>query len=111
MNDGNDLSVTWAAVIMVVIPAVVIIAAEIDERLRQRDSPLRPAALVVRNWTLPFFALWALLVPVLGVGPETFAARAVGSGLVLSIGAAALGVLRVVIESIRHRPRTSDRRA
>lgn len=111
MNYGSDLNTVWAVVMMVVIPAIIIAAAEVDERLRQRESPLRPAALMIRNWALPFFALWALLVAVLGVESETLAVRAVGSGLVLSIAAAVLRILRVFIDGIRHRPRTVDRRA
>jgi small-conductance mechanosensitive channel len=103
-TDDTSLSTTWAIVVIVVIPALVIIAAEIDERLRQGESPLRSAALMVRNWTLPFFAIYAVVVPVLGSDQDALVTRIVGSGLVLSIGAAVLRVLRVAVDQIKNRP-------
>ena len=39
--------------VIVVVPLVIIAAAELDERLRQRESPLRRAVDILRNWMLP----------------------------------------------------------
>ena len=61
-----DNSLFWAIVVIVVVPLAVLGAAEFDERLRQRDSPLRSAMSIVRTWALPAFAVWAVLRPVLG---------------------------------------------
>ena len=109
MNESTDLSATWAVVIIIAIPVLIVLAAEVDERLRQRESPLRSAALMVRNWVLPFFAAWAIAVPVLGAGEEDLVTVIIGSGLVLSIGAALLRVLRVAVDDIRTRPRRDGR--
>ena len=100
---------TWALIVIVIIPAAIIAAAELDERLRQRESALRPALITVRTWALPFFAIWALLVPVIGSERESLVVRIIASGLVLALAAAALGVLRVIIEDIRRRAQSGER--
>ena len=40
----------WAAVVVIVIPAAIIAAAELDERLRQRESSARPVMRTLRTW-------------------------------------------------------------
>ncbi len=109
MNETTGMSTTWAIVAIVVIPALIIVAAEVDERLRQRESPLRRAAVLVRLYVLPLFAAWALLVPVLGVDNDTVVVTLVASGLVLAVGAVTLRVLRVVVDDVRGRPRRDGR--
>ena len=111
MNISGGTSATWAVVMIVVIPVVIIAAAELDERLRQRRSALRKAVLVLRNWGLPFFAIWALLVPVIGVDSNSSAARMAATGLLLAISSAVLGVLAVIIREIRRRGETSEGQA
>ncbi|MCP3856463.1 MAG: mechanosensitive ion channel [Actinomycetia bacterium] len=111
MSVGASLSTEWAVAIIILVPALILLAAELDERLRQANSPLRPAALLIRTWVLPFFAAWTLVVPVLGVGADDLITRLVGSGLVLAVGATVLRILRVIVEEIQNRPRTPDRRA
>ena len=68
-------------------------AAELEERLRQSESPMRAAVLTLRNWVLPFFAAWALLVPVLGV-EDPWYLRLVETGLLFSLAVAGWQVLR-----------------
>ncbi len=91
--------------VAVLVPVAIIVAAEIDERLRQRRSSLRPAVTIVRNWALPFFALWVLLGPVLGIDRDDFLVRVAASGLVLALFAATLSVLRALVDGYRARPR------
>ena len=105
----GQTSVTWAIVAIVVLPSVIIAAAELDERLRQRGSALRRAVLILRAWILPFFAAWTLLVPVLGVDSDSVMARVAASGLVLGVVLLVLSVLKVAVAAIRGRPRTEGR--
>ena len=111
MNALTSSNVAWAAVVIVVIPTLIIAAAELDERLRQRESRLRRSVQILRSWVLPFFAVWALLVPVLGVDRESLAVRAAASGLLIGVTAAVLSVLKMVIDGIRHRARRDEGRS
>jgi small-conductance mechanosensitive channel len=105
----NDSSLIWAVVVIVVVPFAVIATAEVDERLRQRESPLRSAVATIRTWALPVFALWSILVPVLDLDREQFLVRATTSVLVVVVGIAALRVLGVVIGGLAGRPRADGR--
>lgn len=98
---NGDISTNWAVIVIVIIPVAIIAAAELDERLRQRESEFRPAAVMIQSWTLPFFALWALLVPVLGVGSDDLAVRVSTTGLLLSIAVALLRTVRVIVDRTR----------
>lgn len=108
---SGSVSTTWAIVIVLVLPLGIIAASELDERLRQRESELRGAVLILRNWALPFFAIWALLSPVLGVDNEDLPVRLAASGLLLSLTVATLSVLRVLINRVRTRARAGARRS
>ena len=99
----------WAVVVIVLVPFTVIAASEIDERLRQRESPLRSAIRVTRDWAIPFFAVWAILIPVLSRNDDSFIVRVASTGLILSLAVAAQRVLKVVIDRIRNRPATDGR--
>jgi small-conductance mechanosensitive channel len=110
MNLSGSANSTWAVVIILVVPALIIAAAELDERLRQRRSPLRTAVVTLRNWGLPLFAIWALLVPVGGAEKDSFVVRLVSSALLLAISVAVLSVLRVIIDGVRSRPLREGRR-
>jgi len=104
-----DSSILWAVVVIAVVPFAVIAAAEVDERLRQRESPLRGALGALRGWALPFFAIWAILVPVLGRNDTSPLVRTVASGLVLALSVGATRVLKVIIDRIRNRPQVDGR--
>lgn len=108
MNPVVATNPWWAAAVIVIVPLVIIAAAELDERLRQRESPLRRAVTVLRNWTLPAFAVWVIMVPVLGRSNNSLIPTVSGSLLVLSIAAASLIVLRVVVDGIAERRRAVD---
>lgn len=111
MRSFGETSAVWAVVVIVVVPIAIIVAAELDERLRQRESALRPSVVTLRNWALPFFAIWALLVPVLGLDGGDFVVRAAGTGLVLSIAVAVYGVIGRLVSDVRSRPPVPGRRA
>ena len=100
MIDSNTI---WAFVVIAIVPFTVIAASEFEERLRQRESPIRSAATVLRDWAIPFFAIWAILVPLLGRSDEAFSVRVVATGLILAITVVARRVLKVVIDGIRER--------
>ncbi|WP_040491982.1 mechanosensitive ion channel family protein [Ilumatobacter nonamiensis] len=106
MSGFSSTSSIWAIVVIVIVPLLIIATAELDERLRQRDSPFRRAAAMLRTWTLPFFAIWALLVPVLGVENDSIAVRIALTGLLLSIAAAVQRALRIGVD--RTRTKLSD---
>ena len=105
----TDNSLLWAIVMIVVVPVAVLGVSEFDERLRQRDSPLRSALGIVRTWALPFFAVWAVLRPVLGRDADALGVQVVSTALVVALGAAVLRVLRVVMARIAVRPRRDGR--
>ncbi len=94
----------WAVAVILFVPVAIIAAAELDERLRQRESPLRTAVVTMRNWALPFFAAWALLVPVLALSTEEWYVRLAASGLLLAVGVVSLRVARVFVDGLRNRP-------
>lgn len=96
--------VLWSIGVVLVVPMVIIGAAELEERLRQSESPLSAPVRTLRNWVLPFFAGWALLVPVLSVEQESWILRIVSTGLVLAISVAAWQMLRIVGEGLFRRP-------
>ncbi len=108
MNPVSGVNPWWAAVIILVVPIVIIAASELDERLRQRESPFRDAVSILRTWTLPAFAIWAIAVPVLGAEPDAFIPTVAASIMVVTITWAALVVLRVVVGRIRERRRAAD---
>ena len=110
MNDVTGAT-WWAGVVILVVPLLIIVAAEFDERLRQRESTLRPAVTVIREWGLPFFAVWAVLVPVLGVDNDNIAVQVAASGMVLAIAIAVLRVIQALIASYQSRPRLPGTRA
>ena len=103
-----DSSAAWALVVILLVPVLIIVAAEVDERLRQRESTMRPAVEVIRNWGLPFFALWAVLVPVLAVDNEGFLVRVATSGFILAVAVAVLRITRALISAYQDRPRTAE---
>jgi small-conductance mechanosensitive channel len=106
-----DSGALWAALFIVVLPAIVLLATEIDERLRQRESPLRRPVVILRNWVLPAFALWALLVPVLGLAHDRPIVRVVLTWLAIAVTVVVLTFAGVAIGSFRRRTDADGRQA
>lgn len=100
---GDDAA-TWAAVLVIVLPLVIIGSGELEERLRQRDSPLQRPVATVRTWVLPLFAVWSLVQVLFDTDNSNAVVRLVGTALVLAAGAATLSALAIVVDRIRHRP-------
>lgn len=106
-----EQSTVWAIVLIVVLPIVIIGIGEVEERLRQRDSAFtRPVALL-RTWAIPLFAAWVLLRSLFGISDTTLVIRVLGTGVVISLAAVALGVLRILLDQLGGRSTDSGRRA
>lgn len=106
--DGEML---WALAFIVLIPLIVLVATEAEERLRQRDSPLRRPLVITRNWVLPAFAVWALLVPVLGLSHERAIVRIVATWLEIAVTVVILSAVSVLIGTIRTRTEVGGRQS
>jgi small-conductance mechanosensitive channel/CRP-like cAMP-binding protein len=96
-------SIAWALALVVIVPLLIVAAGELDERLRQRDSALRPVVAVLRWWTLPLFAFWVIATAVFTVPSNNVVIRLVATGVLLSAAVAALAAVRVVIARYRRR--------
>ncbi len=107
----RDPNAGWAALLVIVLPLAIIGIGEIEERLRQRDSPLQRPVSIMRIWVAPLFAVWALLQVLFDGNAGDAATRVIGSALVISSGAAALTALRIVIELFVSRPRAEGSRS
>jgi small-conductance mechanosensitive channel/CRP-like cAMP-binding protein len=101
----------WAALIIIVLPLVIIGAGEFEERLRQRDSKYRDAISILRVWAVPLLAGWVLARVLFSIDQTNVFVRLLASAVLLSVAAAALSALRVVVSGLIDRPRRSGRRA
>jgi small-conductance mechanosensitive channel len=110
MNSLLGTGALWSLAVILLVPLVIITASEIEERLRQADSPLRAPLRTIRNWVLPLFAAWALLGPVLRTDEDVWYRRAVTTGLILAVAVTAWQMLRVIGEGIQLRPGGQGRR-
>lgn len=99
----QDGSIAWAVALAIVVPGLIIAAGEVDERLRQRDSGLRPVVSVLRWWTLPLFAAWVVATAVFTVPPDNLLVRLSATGVLVSAAAAALVAVRVAVTRYRRR--------
>lgn len=92
-----DAATAWSAVLILLLPLVVIGAGELEERLRQRDSPLgRPVGLL-RTWVVPLFVLWTVVRTLFGLPGDNPVVLLLASGLVVGVAVTALALLRIVI--------------
>lgn len=105
----RDGSIAWALALVVIVPALIVAAGELDERLRQRDSGLRPVVSVLRWWTLPLLAIWVVATAVFTVPSTNPLIRLTATGVLLSAAVAALAAVRVVITRYRRRRGTAVR--
>ncbi|MEM9713248.1 MAG: mechanosensitive ion channel domain-containing protein [Actinomycetota bacterium] len=106
----RDPDVLVALALVVVFPLLVIGAGELDERLRQRGSSLRPALATIRVWTVPLAAAWLLVVALFGAENGTLAIRIVLTGIVVSAASASLSIWKVLVQRYRDRPRPAGER-
>ncbi|MEA3503344.1 MAG: hypothetical protein U9R47_11245, partial [Actinomycetota bacterium] len=105
MNDllfGTSLS-QWVAfaTLIFLLPVLIIVAGEIEERLRIRGSLLEKAVATVRTWLLPLASAWALLVVVFRMSESSFVARILATGMLIALTVAALQLLRHFVDDKR----------
>jgi small-conductance mechanosensitive channel len=106
-----DPRTLWALAVVVGLPVLLVGAGEVEERLREHDSPLRPAVGILRRWTIPLTAVWTVAVTLLDVPTTALVARLLASGVLISATVAALVAARVLPPRRRHQPgdRPGDR--
>ena len=104
-------NVLVASIVIVLLPALIIGVGELEERLRQRDSSLRPSVAIVRVWVVPLTAAWLLVSALFDVDTSRFGVRLLGTALLLAVAAALLSAFRVLVGRIADRPRRSGRRS
>lgn len=93
----------WSAVLIVVLPALIIVAGEFQERLRQRGSALERPVATLRNWVLPLSTAWMVAVLVLGAESSNFFVRVIATGAVVALTAAALQTIQYFVDKARDR--------
>lgn len=99
---GDPIAI-WAAVLIVLLPVLIIAAGELQERLRQRESPLESVVATIRNWVLPLGALWMLVVLVFDADTGAFLVRVIATGVLVALASAALQAIAYVVGLIRAR--------
>ena len=105
-----DSSNAWAALVIVLLPLLIIGAGELEERLRQRDSPFQASISIIRVWIVPVFTLWVLSRALFDVERTNPFVRLLSSAVVLAGAAVALSALRVAVAGLIDRSRRSGRR-
>lgn len=110
----SDLSLNsnaaWAALIIVVLPLLIVATGELQERLRQRDSPYQPAVGTLRVWVVPLVTVWVLSRALLDVATDNLFIQLLGTAVILSASVAALSAFRVVVAKLADRPARTGRR-
>jgi len=105
----DDQATVWALAIVLVLPIGLIGMGEIEERLRQRDSAFTRVASILRVWTIPLFAVLALLRGMLDLADSRLIVRVVGTAFVISLGAAGIAVIRILVNRFETRSQDDDR--
>lgn len=106
----RDSDAAWAALIIVAIPLLIITAGELEERLRQRDSPYQSAITTLRLWVVPLSTVWVLARVLLDVAGTNIFVRFLGTAAIVSASLAALSALRVIVAELIDRPARTGRR-
>lgn len=105
-----DSSAAWAALVIIVLPLLIIGSGEVEERLRQSDSPYQPAIGTLRVWVVPLLTVWVLARALLDVADDNLFIQLLGSAVLLATAVAALSAFRVVVTELADRPRRTGRR-
>lgn len=108
---GITTAATWAGLVIVAVPALIIGVGELEERLRQRDSPYRPAVALLRVWVVPLLAVWILSRTLFDAARGNVPLRLLDTALVFAVAATLLSALRVVVTRLADRPRHSGHRS
>ena len=105
-----DSNAAWAALIIVALPLLIIGSGELEERLRQRDSPFQSAISTLRVWVVPLLTVWVLTRVLLDVSSTNVVTQLLGSAVVISGSVAALSALSVIVAELAERPARTGRR-
>lgn len=105
-----DSSAAWAALIIIVLPLMIIGSGEMEERLRQRDSPYQPTLGTLRVWVVPLLTIWVLARALLDISDDSLFIRLLGTAVLLASAIAALSAFRIVVAELADRPRRTGRR-
>jgi small-conductance mechanosensitive channel len=105
-----DSNAAWAALLIVILPLLIIGSRELEERLRQRDSPYQPAIATLRVWVVPLLTVWVLARVLLDVADDNLLIQFLGSAVILAAASAALSAFRVVVAGLVDRPQRTGRR-
>jgi small-conductance mechanosensitive channel len=101
----------WPILVIIAVPALVVAAGELDERLRQRESPYREAIPILRIWVLPSLAIWAAMAVVVGLESDHILVRAASTALVLTTAYFAMGLVRIALDGLRRHRSATNRAA
>jgi small-conductance mechanosensitive channel len=102
-NFLTDPIAIWAALLIIVLPVLILLAGEVQERLRQRGSPFEQSVALVRNWVLPLGALWVLIVLVFGVSSDNFFVQLLATATLVAATIAILQAIARLVEMAKAR--------
>ena len=100
----------WAGLLMILLPILIIGAGELLERLRQRDSVFAPVVRIIRDWSIPLFALRAVARGLFDLAHDSLIVRVATTGLIVSLAVAGLVVVRILVARLRQRATASGGR-
>lgn len=100
---GSDAVVTWAVVVIVLVPLLIVGFGELGERLRRRRSVFLEPVRLLRNWVIPSVTLWLLVVAVFEVASERLLVRVLASVAAAVTAVSLLGLTSAAVGVIRER--------
>lgn len=99
----DDPISVWAALLIIVLPILIVAGGELEERLRQRHSPLTEPVATIRTWVLGLVTIWVLVVVVFGVSANNVFARALATAICIALVVATLQLIRFVTDKAEQR--------
>jgi small-conductance mechanosensitive channel len=107
MNESAGSSVTvWAVVFIIALPILIILAGELQERLRLRGSLLEKPLGTLRNSFLPAATALVIAVGLFNLDNTSFLVRLLASLVVLTAAIAALQAIRFAFQRATERSQT-----
>jgi small-conductance mechanosensitive channel len=107
MNESANSSVTvWAIAFIVALPILIILAGELQERLRLRGSLLEKPLATLRNSFLPAVTALVIAVGLFGIDRTSFLARLLASLAVATATIATLQAIRYAFARAKKRSET-----
>jgi small-conductance mechanosensitive channel/CRP-like cAMP-binding protein len=99
----DDAVSVWALVLIVLLPVLIVAGGELEERLRQRRSPLTEPVATMRTWVLGLVTLWVLVVMVFGVSASSVSARVLATAICVALVIASLQMLSFITDRAEQR--------